>query len=133
MSHIPILPDLPNGGKRPPPNLYTSALICPFFAMANNRMPNAANAGALRCYGQVRMPRVGESVYVATARQISQWIGRRNHIIIPHDLLDRMLQAEITRLENANALPPSQSHISTTPHDQLRWTSNYAHHGGRTV
>ena len=142
MSHIPIVPEPPTGGKRPP-NLYSGRFAADFLALPHDALARAVHGGVLREYGIVRIPRwEGGPFHVFTSAQIAQWLGMDRSaaglrwedrtIRITAHRLDAMLQAEVNRLYAAGALPPNQEYISSTPHDRLAWWSNYAHHGGRT-
>ncbi len=44
----------------------------------------------------------------------------------------RTVDGLIAYLAKKGALPPSQKHIEDTPFEELKWISNFAHHGGRT-
>ena len=144
MDDICILPQPANGGNRSPPNLYGLTFAAEFLAMSRSTLGDAIHHGLLREYGWVSIPhsRTGSHTLVCTAVQLTQWLGLDRTrgasrwvdymIVIQSSRLDNMLQAEIRRLSNANALPFTQEYLSTTPHNKLRWLSNYAHHGGRT-
>ena len=113
------------------PELYTLPFLSAFFGYpkGSRALKNAVVRHALRVYGQVDFQ---HGVWVVTAKQIWQYRNKRRAVYF-HELERCMrLYHECMKRGPSEHYPHVQRHIDTTEVADLRWLSNYVHHGGKT-
>lgn len=122
-----------------PPRIYVLPIVALAFGVPYSTLySDITRSHTCKHFGRFlyRGPRKGpgQKRLCITAAQVAQYLSQSKSYKgwITTMQVTRTLKGQIAYLAKKGALPWPQKHIEDTPFEELKWISNYAHHGGRT-